>query len=179
MSKAYCLIIDHKTSSIKDLERLFKAHNPKTINYRNFDRRLAEDSSFIVLSGGPIHISDEKDLVEEKKFITQTTKPVFGVCLGLEIIGIAFGFELKDLQEKRRGFFRLRIDTLEGPLKYSHECFLSGESKEFDIIKGDLGFIEGLIHKTKPIMGVQGHPELSGNFGEEVRDFFIERFVKN
>ncbi len=148
------------------------------VDYLNFSERLAEDFDFFVLSGGPLHISDPEDLKEEKAFLKKTSKPVFGICLGHEILGVTFGSELFELEKKKEGMFFVEILGLKGYLYHSNSWFIKDVPEGFELLRRDGEIITAMRHKTKPFFSVQGHPEKSGEFGRALKDLFIKEFVK-
>lgn len=173
------LIINHNTNPEKfaPLRDFFPEIECVVLKYDEF-KIPDEKFDFVVLSGGPINISNKSDLIDEKKFLLNTNLPVFAICLGLEIYGVLYGSQLKDLSSKREGFYDFEIFGEKGELYYSQECYIEEISEEFEILRKTGNIIELMVHKQKPILAIQGHPEKSGIFGEKIRDLFIERFVR-
>lgn len=175
-----CLIVNHHSRFINELISLFsEVIKTDAIDYIDFCPETAEDYDFTILSGGPVHISEPSDLPEEKEFVRRTNKPVLGICLGLEIICVAYGSELKYLDEKKEGFYDFEIFGKKDKLYFAHEWYNDDVPEDFILVsKGNEG-IEALYHKTKPILGIEGHPENSGDYGRFIRNKFIEEFVEN
>ncbi|NQU98743.1 gamma-glutamyl-gamma-aminobutyrate hydrolase family protein [Candidatus Woesearchaeota archaeon] len=174
-----CLIVSHETAFENELLNLFADYSPVLVNHADFIDVNTVRFDFIVLSGGPIDIPKRSELTDEKKFIKTTDKPIFGICLGHQLFGVIFGATLYNLGYRREGFFNFELLGKKGRLFYTHEQFLKDAPKEFNVLKKEGDIIEVMSHKTKPFFGVQGHPEASGEFGEHIRDLFIERYVKN
>lgn len=170
------LIIDHGSTLIDALKELFPEAD--VMHHSTFDRSIAESHDFIVLSGGPIHISHPEDLLEEKEFLKTTKKPVLGICLGLEILGVTFGSRLLKLKKKRKGLYALDILGENGMMYYKHGWFIKDAPEGFDVLARDDDIITAMACKDRPILAVQGHPEKSGDFGNSVKRTFIENFVK-
>lgn len=171
------IIISHQSKWEEDLLNLFSEFSPEIIDFNNFDEKKLGDADFIVLSGGPIHISNEEDLQEEKEFLKETNKPILGICLGLEILGVTFGSRLLKLEKSRKGFFGFDFFGEKGKLYFSHEWFIKDVPKHYIVRRKRKNIIELMQHKTKPFIGIQGHPEKSGKYGEKIRDVFIKKFV--
>ncbi len=172
-----CIIINHNTRFKKELASLFSEFDTQIMNYEEFDETKLAKADFIVLSGGPIHISDKNDLIEEKNFLKKTTKPILGICLGHQILSLVFGSKLEQFKEKKIEFFELELFGMKGQMFYSHIHYIKELPKEFRLLSKRNGFIEAMEHKTKPIFSLQGHPERSGEFGEGIKTLFIQRFV--
>ena len=74
----------------------------------------AENFDLLVIMGGPMGISDEKEfpwLSNEKKFIKKTIesgKPVIGVCLGAQLIAEVLGAEVSRNRFSEIGWFTLK-----------------------------------------------------------------------
>jgi anthranilate synthase component 2 len=124
----------------------------------------------IVLSPGPCTPNEAGiclDLVREGA----ARKPIFGVCLGLQTIGQAFGGEvvraplpmhgkISTIRHHSRGLFR----GINGPLQATryHSLIVARESCPAELeIEADTddGLIMALSHRSLPLHGVQFHPE--------------------
>jgi GMP synthase-like glutamine amidotransferase len=82
------LIINHNTKYIGKVIGLFK--DCDVMHWTNFNAERAESYDYIVLSGGPIDI-DGDNIKEEKEWLYKTNKPILGICLGLQILCLAYG----------------------------------------------------------------------------------------
>lgn len=172
------LIINHQTKFLKELKILFSGLSVDIVDHGEFNKEIAEKYDFVVLSGGPIHISGGNDIVEEKEFLRNTNKPVLGICLGLQILAITFGSKLFELESKKYGFFDFEIFNKKGRLRYINKWFIKDLPENFTLLSKGKEGIEAIQHKTKPILALQGHPELSGEYGKTIRDLFLENFAK-
>src|SRR5690348_3654271 len=105
------------------------------------------------------------DLVREAKF------PILGICYGHQIIGSAFGAPMRDLGQMFRGYEEVSVvrnhplfDGLPSELVVaeSHRQELTRIPDEFHhIAQSKTTKIEAIAHRSKPIYGVQFHPERS------------------
>jgi GMP synthase (glutamine-hydrolysing) len=109
----------------------------------------------------------EMDLVRSAKF------PVLGICYGHQIIGTAFGASMRDLGQMLRGYEKVSIvqkhplfDGLPSDLVVaeSHRQELTKVPDEFQhLARSTTSKVEAIAHRTKPIYGVQFHPERSND----------------
>ena len=140
----------------------------------------------IVISPGPCTPLEAGISVEIIKTIE---KPIFGVCLGHQAIGVAFGGEVIKANEPIHGKLSLINHSENGVFKdienpYNvvryHSLIVNPEnlSDELEItatLVEDENMIMGLSHKTKPIVGVQFHPEsIDTKFGKKLINNFLK-----
>jgi len=140
----------------------------------------------IVISPGPCTPLEAGVSVEIIKTIE---KPIFGVCLGHQAIGVAFGGEVIKANEPIHGKLSLINHSENGVFKdienpYNvvryHSLIVNPEnlSDELEItatLVEDENIIMGLSHKTKPIVGVQFHPEsIDTKFGKKLINNFLK-----
>ncbi len=164
------LIINHHSHYLKELHQLFIECD--IVTYTHFTKEHAEKYDYIILSGGEINISGIDDIKEEKEFLRTTTKPIFGVCLGMQILSIVHGQILKDLPTRMKGLEKINIG-IEGDIYYDHGCFIENVPANFYGIKKE--FVKAIWNKN--IFALQGHPELSGEFGKQIKQYFFENFI--
>jgi anthranilate synthase component 2 len=101
------------------------------------------------------------------------TKKIFGVCLGLQAIGEAFGGELHNLDDVLHGIETPIVitDEKEEVFQQLPQHFIGGRYHSWVVEKESLpsdltitaederGFIMALRHKEYDVRGVQFHPE--------------------
>ncbi|MEM0967205.1 MAG: type 1 glutamine amidotransferase [Verrucomicrobiota bacterium] len=74
-----------------------------------------EEVDFLIVMGGPMSVNDEEAfpwLTAEKEFIREVilkSVPVFGVCLGSQLIASVLGAEVYPAKEKEIGWWPLRV----------------------------------------------------------------------
>jgi carbamoyl-phosphate synthase small subunit len=124
----------------------------------------------ILLSNGP---GDPRTLDDEVKVVNQILEaepqlPVFGICLGNQLLGRAFGLDLFKLKFGHRGGNHPVKDLITGKVhitSQNHGYALDQNSLPDDIEITHLNLndntVEGLRHKTLPVFSVQYHPEAS------------------
>jgi len=122
----------------------------------------------IFLSNGPGDPSALPHIVREVKELVNSGVPIFGICLGHQILGQAFGGKTFKLKFGHRGANQPVKDLESGKVEITsqnHGFAVDPNSlpKEVSVNRVNLNdnTVEGMRHKTKPIYCVQYHPEAS------------------
>ena len=128
----------------------------------------------VILSGTALE--DNITLNQPGKFqwLSDTNKPILGICAGMQTIGVVFGLKLLEcLEIGMTQIFTIKENPLfSGELKaYSLHNFSVEEGGDFEATARSQGCIQAMKHKRKPIYGVLFHPEVRN---EEVLKCFIE-----
>ena len=149
----------------------------------------------VLLSNGPGDpaavtsvIETVKDLITHISNINQKM-PLFGICLGHQMLGLAFGGETYKLKFGHRGANHPVKDVESGKIyitSQNHGFCVKPESlagKDLELTHHNLydGTLEGLKHKSLPIFSVQYHPEAAPgpNESKYLFDKFIDIMAKN
>jgi len=131
---------------------------------------LAWNPDGVMLSNGP---GDPRSLQEEVDNIRELLSlkpelPVFGICLGHQLLGRAYGGETYKLKFGHRGANHPVKDLTTGKVhitSQNHGYALDADTLPEDVEVTHLNLndntVEGLRHKTKPVFSVQYHPEAS------------------
>lgn len=100
--------------------------------------------------------------------LVQTGIPIFGICLGHQILGLAFGGRTFKLKFGHRGANQPVKDLASGKVEITaqnHGFAVDPESLPEDVVVDRINLndrtVEGMRHKTKPVFCVQYHPEAS------------------
>jgi carbamoyl-phosphate synthase small subunit len=122
----------------------------------------------IFLSNGPGDPSALAYAVEAVRELVNSGLPIFGICLGHQILGQAFGGQTFKLKFGHRGGNQPVKDLESGKVE------ITSQNHGFAVDPGSLPSnvavdrinlndqtVEGMRHKTKPIFCVQYHPEAS------------------
>lgn len=144
---------------------------------------LALHPDGIMLSNGP---GDPKDVPYAVQMIKELLGkvPIFGICLGHQLLALASGADTEKLKFGHRGANHPVKDVKTGKViltSQNHGYAVSTDSIE----KTDLeithiaindGTVEGLKHKTFPAFSVQYHPESSP--GPEDANELFDQFIE-
>jgi carbamoyl-phosphate synthase small subunit len=129
---------------------------------------LAMEPEGVLLSNGPgdpepleFAVVTARDLVRRL--------PVFGICLGHQLLGLAFGGRTTKLKFGHRGINHPVIDRRTGAVEVTsqnHGFAVVPESLpegEFELThwSGNDHTLEGMVHRTLPVLACQYHPEAS------------------
>ena len=144
---------------------------------------MALEPDGIFLSNGPGDPASMTKVVEEIKKLAQTNTPMFGICLGHQLIGSAFGGETYKLKFGHRGGNQPIKDLTTGKIEitsHNHGFAVDAESLPADVevthINLNDNTVAGLRHKTLPVFSVQYHPESAP--GPHDSEYLFERFVE-
>lgn len=151
-----------------DLEK-----NPNNIQY---------DGIFI--SNGPGDPSMCTEIINSIRWAIQLSppKPIFGICLGNQILALACGAKTYKMKYGNRGMNQPCIDLR------TAKCYITSQNHGFAVDNTTLPtdwkplFInandlsnEGIIHSSKPFFSVQFHPEAFG--GPQDTSFLFKNFT--
>ncbi len=141
---------------------------------------LAHNPDGVFLSNGP---GDPEPLDYAIKTIAELAdkKPIFGICLGHQLLGLALGAKTFKLKFGHRGanhpVMNHRTNKVEITTQ-NHGFAVSGEDLPRDLEPTHINLndqtLEGLRHKTKPLFSVQYHPEASA--GPHDSSYLFEEF---
>ncbi len=167
------LIVDNYDSFTFNLVHYFKELGAQTHVIRNDDmsaaEALASGASAVVLSPGPCD-PDRAGICLELIRTAHASLPILGVCLGHQAIGQVFGGKVVQAREIMHGktspithdgtgVFTGLPSPFEATRYHSLAVQLPGESELAVTARTADGEIMGLMHKTRPVHGVQFHPE--------------------
>jgi carbamoyl-phosphate synthase small subunit len=144
---------------------------------------LSHHPDGILLSNGPGDPEGVPYAIETARQLIGK-KPIFGICLGHQLLGLAFGGRTFKLKFGHRGANQPVKDLKSGKVMITSQnhgfCVdpgsLNPEEVEFTQINLNDQTLEGMRHKQFPVFSVQFHPEASpgphdarGLFGEFIR----------
>jgi carbamoyl-phosphate synthase small subunit len=122
----------------------------------------------VFLSNGPGDPAALKYAVTAVQELVQSGVPIFGICLGHQILGLAFGGKTFKLKFGHRGANQPVKDLETGRVEITsqnHGFAVDAKSLPDDVAVNRINLndqtVEGLRHKRKPIYCVQYHPEAS------------------
>jgi carbamoyl-phosphate synthase small subunit len=127
---------------------------------------LALKPDGVFLSNGP---GDPEPLVHQaeqvRKMIGKT--PIFGICLGHQILGLAFGGKTYKLKFGHHGANHPVLNQATGKVEITSQnhgfCVDPDSLKDSEVAVTHLNLndntVEGMRHRTEPVFCVQYHPE--------------------
>ena len=167
------LVVDNYDSFVFNLVQYLQQLGAECTVVRN-DAVAAEEASKydgVLISPGPGTPEKAGISVEMIKYCAQHSIPLFGVCLGHQAIGVAFGATVSRAPELLHGKTSLVYHQQEGVLadipspftatRYHSLCVEKDSVPNTLRITGatDSGLVMSMEHTTLPIQGVQFHPE--------------------
>jgi carbamoyl-phosphate synthase (ammonia) len=109
-------------------------------------------------------------------------KPIFGICLGNQLLGLAAGARTYKLPFGNRGHNQPVVNAVTGEAyitSQNHGFALDAEALPPDwtplFVNANDGTNEGIAHRTKPYATAQFHPEARG--GPEDTGFLFDDFI--
>jgi carbamoyl-phosphate synthase small subunit len=121
----------------------------------------------IVLSNGPGDPALLKDAIRTARaMIDSEYCPIFGICLGHQILGLALGARVYKLKFGHRGVNQPVKNLLTNRVEitsHNHGFALADLPDDLELTHINLndGSIEGFRHRKLPVFAVQYHPEAS------------------
>ena len=136
----------------------------------------------IFLSNGPGDPSAVMEGIETTKALLLSHKPMFGICMGHQILGHALGAETFKLKFGHRGLNqpaglqqRVEITSQNHSFAIDADSIPANTMEISHLNLNDLT-VAGLRHKSLPVFSVQYHPEASP--GPHDADYLFEQFVQ-
>jgi len=149
------------------------------------DKILDMKPDGIVLSNGPGDPKMVPYVIKSVKELTQADVPIMGICLGNQILALAFGGDTYKLKFGHRGQNHPCVDLETG------RCYITSQNHGYAVkaeslkgtglkvtwINANDKTVEGLEHIKKHIFAIQFHPEAAP--GPEDTQYLFDRFLKN
>lgn len=140
----------------------------------------------LILSGGPQSVFHDKN---DYSFIFEKSDlPILGICYGMQLLGKLFGGvvekgltgEYGHTEVLIKNSFKLKSCPEKFNVWMSHSDHISKNPSSFEtIIETSNGFIGGIRHIEKPIMGLQFHPEVEHTeYGLDILNYFYTEIAK-
>ncbi|HEX2946799.1 MAG TPA: glutamine-hydrolyzing carbamoyl-phosphate synthase small subunit [Clostridia bacterium] len=142
---------------------------------------LSVNPDGVLVSNGP---GDPKDLPGAKAVLQQLLgkKPLFGICLGHQLLGLSLGGNTYKLKFGHHGGNHPVKDFITG------RCYITSQNHNYALEKdfsSDIEIthmnvndntVEGFRHKTLPVLSVQYHPEAAP--GPQDSAYLFDEFIK-
>jgi carbamoyl-phosphate synthase small subunit len=147
-----------------------------------YDADLSKyDFDGLFISNGPGDPTFATEAIASVREELKKNKPIFGICLGNQILALAAGLQTEKLPYGHR--------SQNQPVREikSKKCFVTSQNHGFAVsrkMKNSFevsfenindGSVEGLCHKSKPFFSVQFHPEATP--GPTDAEYLFDEFV--
>jgi para-aminobenzoate synthetase component 2 len=168
------LVVDNYDSFVFNLVQYLAQLGVEVVVKRNdtfgLDDPILDEVDGVLLSPGPGRPEDAGICVELIRMIGPRT-PIFGVCLGHQAIGVAYGGSVERAPELLHGKTSEVEHSGVGVLAGLPDPFIATRYHSLAVMDADLppslevtartagGVIMGLRHRELPVEGVQFHPE--------------------
>ena len=143
---------------------------------------LASEPDGVFLSNGPGDPAPLGYAIDNVRELVKADVPMFGICLGHQVLGLAVGGKTFKLKFGHRGANHPVKDLSSGKVEITSQNH--GFAVDPDTLPSDVsvthlnlydGTVEGFRHTTKPIFSVQYHPEASP--GPHDADYLFLQFL--
>ena len=135
----------------------------------------------LVLSGGPQSVFDDK--FDYKFIFEQEDLPVLGVCYGMQLMGQYFGGVVEKGTIGEYGHAKIHVTNGHTIAKtpseinvwMSHSDHITKLPDHFELImESDNGLMAAIKHQTRPLLGLQFHPEVEhSEHGKDILNYFL------
>ncbi len=126
------------------------------------------DCSGWLISNGPGDPKNTGDLIDRIRLLMEEDRPIFGICLGYQLMALASGARTEKLRFGHRGH------NHSVQLVGSEKGYMTSQNHGYIVEEESLpkswipwfrhvndGTLEGIRHESSPFFGVQFHPEAS------------------
>jgi para-aminobenzoate synthetase component 2 len=167
------LVVDNYDSFVFNLVQYLGQLGADCTVKRNDEVQASDAQGFdgVLISPGPGTPEEAGVSIAMIDYCAKNSIPLFGVCLGLQAIGVAFGATVSRAPELLHGKTSQVVHEGKGVFKDLPSPFTATRYHSLAVEKNtvpqeleitgstDSGIVMSLRHKTLPIEGVQFHPE--------------------
>jgi carbamoyl-phosphate synthase small subunit len=149
-----------------------------------FEDIMAFEPDGVLLSNGPGDPAACLDEIKMIKKLVNSGIPVFGICLGFQLLSLALGAKIKKMSFGHHGINHPIQDNK------SKQVLITSQNHGFTVIEESLpsivvpthyslfdGSLQGFMHKHLPTFALQGHPE-AGPGPSDAKQLF-QAFIAN
>lgn len=170
-----------------NIERELRARGCEVTVFPGFTKPeevLQSDFDGIMLSNGPGDPAENVEIIENLKTLIQSGIPIFGICLGHQLLSLAVGAKTEKLKYGHRGVNH-PVKELDADRTYitsqNHGYAVVGDSVPEGVrvthINMNDNTVEGIELVGKPVFTVQYHPEVCP--GPMDSGYLFDRFIAN
>ncbi|NLN82697.1 MAG: glutamine-hydrolyzing carbamoyl-phosphate synthase small subunit [Clostridiales bacterium] len=136
----------------------------------------------VMLSNGPGDPAENTDVIKQIKKLCDTKIPLFGICLGHQLLALSQGAKTAKLKYGHRGANQPVTDTKDG------RVYITSQNHGYAVVEDSLpdnakmsfvntndGTSEGIDYTNMPAFSAQFHPEAAG--GPLDTGFLFDRFI--
>lgn len=181
-------MVDHHDSYTWNLVHLVASVTgvlPRVVEHDEVGAAEVLAHSHVLLSPGPGHPDDPADFAVGREVLLAGTRPVLGVCLGMQGLVTAYGGTIERVEPAHgqvahvrhdgRGLFRGVAQDFAAVRYHS----LGVTALPTDVLAATAwsedGVVMGVRHRTLPLEGVQFHPEsILSEHGRDLVSNFLE-----
>jgi carbamoyl-phosphate synthase small subunit len=150
------------------------------------DEMLAANPDGIMLSNGPGDPSAMTDVIQEVAKLVEADKPIFGICLGHQVLALSQGLRTEKMFNGHRGVNHpiKNLDTGKAEITSQNHGFVV-ERESLESVEGirethrhlNDGTVAGIALEGRSVFSVQYHPEASA--GPHDSRYLFDAFVDN
>jgi carbamoyl-phosphate synthase small subunit len=142
-----------------------------------------EEYDGLFISNGPGDPAMCRETIDGLGRALEKDKPIFGICLGSQLLGIAAGASTYKLKYGHRSHNQPVLET------GTHRCHITSQNHGYAVNHHQLpddwevyftnlndGTCEGIRHRHKPVFSTQFHPEAAG--GPTDTRFLFRQFIE-
>lgn len=158
----------HELEFVKPLEDILAKHSIpfRTQWYHDLEADELEQAQKVIICGTSLKDREYMEHLERFEWCKTITKPVLGICGGMQIIGMVHGGKL--LRQTEIGMTKIRFTRPflqfqgEKDVYVSHNYYMAfSEMSQFEIYARTEGTIpQAVKHKQLDLYGVLFHPEV-------------------
>ena len=165
------VVVDHYDSYTWNLVHLIAGVTgvlPRVVQHDQVEAADVLTHEFVVLSPGPGHPAVPADFSVGREVLLAGTRPVFGVCLGMQGLVTAYGGTVgrgvpahgavANIRHDAAGVFRDLPQGFAAVRYHSLQATALPDSLMVSAHSAD-GVVQGVRHRSLPLEGVQFHPE--------------------
>lgn len=193
--RKHVLIVDNKSAHLHALQKIVR-EKIANVTYRlEVTREVTQEhvewADLVILSGGS-GLSIEKNPLTFRRLVSmviEAEKPLIGICLGAEAIGVFYGAELSYIGVRRVGniaiylkdHFARQVSLPERIIVYEfHRWRFESIPPPLVCLASSKDGVEIFRHKKEQIWGMQFHPEArrKNNGGHSIFESIVQQILR-